>query len=173
MRTRFSVFTCQPFWKTLKNVRTHSMGSLIMNQPRHVHSLCMGYSTMQIPALTRREREIMEIIFASQRATVHQICSSLSERPTPMAVRRMLAILLEKGHLKREKLGREFVYLPIQSKQRAGLKALRQVLATFFDGSIGSALATHFDKPGKKLTDQEVQQLSELIDHLKQKRDHS
>ena len=123
--------------------------------------------------LSRRERQIMEIVFEQRSATVNDICELLSGQPTPMAVRRMLAILMEKNQLKREKCGREFVYLPKQSKSRAGVKALRQVLATFFDGSIGSALATHLERPGTKLTDEDVERLTQLIDELKDQRGES
>jgi predicted transcriptional regulator len=109
----------------------------------------------------------MEIVFAQQKVTVHQVCEQLEGNPTPMAVRRMLAILMEKGHLKREKVSREYVYLARQSKSRTGVKALRQVLETFFDGSICSALATHLERPGSKLTDEDVERLGRLIDDLR------
>jgi predicted transcriptional regulator len=120
--------------------------------------------------LSRRERQIMDVVFARRKATVQEICAALPDPPTPMAVRRMLAILQEKGHLKREKRGREFVYLPRQSKQAAGLKALRQVLATFFDGSVGAALATHLEKPGTELSNEDLARLTKLIDDLSQQR---
>ena len=120
--------------------------------------------------LSRRERQIMEIVFSKRKASVQEICTALPNPPTPMAVRRMLAILQEKGALKREKQGREYVYLPRQSKRRAGVKALRQVLETFFDGSIGTALATHLEKPGGDLSDEDVQRLRELIADLNPKR---
>lgn len=115
----------------------------------------------------------MEIVFQLRSARVNEICDRLPGQPTPMAVRRLLAILMEKGQLKRRKDGREYVYLPQQSKQRAGVKALRQVLATFFDGSIGSALANHLEKPGTQLTDDEIQRLAELIEDLRRKQGDS
>jgi len=121
--------------------------------------------------LSRRERQLMQIVFARGEATVQEICSALPDPPTPMAVRRMLAILQEKGHLKRLKHGREFVYLPRQSKSRAGLKALRQVLATFFDSSVEAALAAHLEKPGARLSDAEIERLADLIDDLQRQRD--
>lgn len=114
--------------------------------------------------LSRRERQIMAVVFAHQGATVQQVCEGLPDPPTPMAVRRMLAILQEKGHLKRKKQGREYVYLPRVSKERAGVNALRQVLNTFFGGSVEAALATHLEKPGSDLTDEELQRLAKLID---------
>jgi predicted transcriptional regulator len=123
--------------------------------------------------LSRRERQIMNVVFARRKATVQDICAALPDPPTPMAVRRMLAILQEKGHLKREKKGREYVYLPRQSKRRAGLKAFRQVLETFFDGSAEAALVNHLQGPGAELSDEELARLSELIDELSQKRDES
>jgi BlaI family transcriptional regulator, penicillinase repressor len=123
--------------------------------------------------LSRRERQLMQIIFARRQASVQDICSQLPDPPTPMAVRRMLAILQDKGHLRRIKRGREFVYLPRQSRARAGLNALRQVLETFFDSSAGAALATHLQRPGARLTDDDVERLSQLIDELKRRRSDS
>jgi predicted transcriptional regulator len=120
--------------------------------------------------LSRRERQIMDVVFARGKATVQEICAALPDPPTPMAVRRMLAILQDKGHLKREKRGREFVYLPRQSKQAAGLRALRQVLATFFDGSVGAALASHLEKPGTELSDDDLARLTKLVDDHSQQR---
>ncbi len=118
--------------------------------------------------LSRRERQIMEILFAQRKATVNDICAGLPDPPTPMAVRRMLSILQEKGFIKRQKRGREYVYLPKQSKQGAGVKALRQVLETFFDGSIGTAVATHLEKPGSELSEDDVKRLRQLIRDLSQ-----
>lgn len=120
--------------------------------------------------LSRRERQIMEIVFARGQVNVHGICAELPEPPTPMAVRRMLALLMEKGFLRRRKTGREFVYLPRQSKKTAGLKALRKVLATYFDGSLDAALALHLEKPGANLSDDEIDRLVDLIDDLEESR---
>ena len=116
--------------------------------------------------LSRRERQIMDAVFSRKKATVQEIRESIPDPPTPMAVRRLVAILMEKGFLKRQKNGREFVYLPRQTKRVAGLKALRQVLSTFFDGSVEAALAAHFEKPGADLSRDEIARLSQLIDEL-------
>jgi predicted transcriptional regulator len=93
--------------------------------------------------LSRRERQIMDIIYAAGEATVRQVQAGLPDPPTDMAVRRMLQILEEKGQLRRRPKGREVVYLPAQSKARAGLSALQHVLDTFFSGSVDEALAAH------------------------------
>src|SRR4026209_578006 len=94
--------------------------------------------------LSRRERQIMEILFARSEATVTQVTHELPDPPTPMAVRRLLHILVEKGHVKRRLQGREVVYAPRDAKQKADTSALQRVLATFFGGSIEEALAARF-----------------------------
>ena len=97
--------------------------------------------------LSRRERQIMDIIYSAGAATVRQVQARLPHPPTDMAVRRMLQILEEKGHLRRRTEGREVVYHPAQSKARAGLNALQHVLDTFFSGAVDEALAAHLASP--------------------------
>src|SRR5687768_17287321 len=93
--------------------------------------------------LSRRERQIMDVIFTRGEATVRQIQAELPDPPTDMAVRRMVHILESKDFLRRRQEGREVVYLPAQSKARAGMNALRHVLDTFFGGAVDEALAAH------------------------------
>lgn len=93
--------------------------------------------------LTRRERQIMDVLFSRSEATVNQIVETLPDPPTPMAVRRMMHILEEKGHLRRREQGREIVYTPRESKDKAGRSAFERVLATFFGGSLEEALSAH------------------------------
>ena len=93
--------------------------------------------------LSRRERQIMDAVFALGEATVNQIVESIPDAPTPMAVRRMMHILEEKGYLKRREEGREVVYLPREAKAKAGRSAFERVLETFFGGSLEEALAAH------------------------------
>lgn len=127
----------------------------------------------ELKNLSRRERQIMDVVFAEHPVTVNTLCDRLEGHPTPMAVRRMLAILTEKGHLRRRKRGREYVYLPRENRTRAGLKALRGVLTTFFDGSIGSALAVHLEKPGTEISDDDLARLTQLVDELRAQRGDS
>lgn len=110
----------------------------------------------------------MDIIFARGEATVRQIRAELPDPPTDMAVRRLLQILEEKGHLRRRTQGREVVYLPKQSKARAGTNALQHVLNVFFGGAMDEALASHFASQ-ETLTDEQLQRMQELI---QQARDH-
>jgi predicted transcriptional regulator len=113
---------------------------------------------MSNPAeLSRRERQIMDAIFALGEATVKQIVEAIPDAPTPMAVRRMMHILEEKGYLKRRGTGREVVYVPREAKDKAGRSAFQRVLETFFAGSLEDALASHLvaRKDGMSATEQE------------------
>ena len=115
---------------------------------------------------SRRERQIMDVVFAKGEATVNQVCAEIPDAPTDMAVRRMMHILEEKGHLRRRQEGREVVYLPVQSKARAGLNALQGVLDTFFGGSLDEALAAHLTKK-EGITSDQLARMRSLIDRAK------
>jgi predicted transcriptional regulator len=119
--------------------------------------------------LSRRERQIMDVLFARGEATVLQIAEALPDPPTPMAVRRMLHILVEKGHLKRRQEGREVVYAPREPKKRAGTNAFQKVLETFFGGSLEEALAAHLVSRKEKVTAEERERLLKLIHQSQQK----
>jgi predicted transcriptional regulator len=112
--------------------------------------------------LSRRERQIMDIVFARGEATVRQIQAELPDPPTDMAVRRMLHILEEKAHLRRRQEGREVVYSPAQSKRRAGVRALQHVLDTFFGGAVDEALAAHLAQK-EAVTPEQLARMQELI----------
>ena len=114
--------------------------------------------------LSRRERQIMDILYAKGEASVLEIQAGLPEAPTPMAVRRMLQILEEKGTIARRKEGRGFINRPKQARKRAGSKALKHVLETFFEGSLEQALATHLSEGNSKMSAAEVARLMELIE---------
>lgn len=114
--------------------------------------------------LSRRERQIMDILYARDGATVAAVCQDLPDPPTDMAVRRLLHILEEKGYVKRRKVGREFLYLARQPKKRAGIKALQHVLDTFFEGGMDNALAAHLAKPEKGVSEEQLQRMIRLIE---------
>lgn len=117
--------------------------------------------------LSRRERQIIDILFAREEATALQIQEALPNAPSTMAIRRMLSILEEKGELKRRKQGREFVYAPKQGRKRAGAKAMQHLLDTFFGGSVEEALATHLERPGTQVSPDELNRLSSLIEEAR------
>lgn len=118
--------------------------------------------------LSRREREVLGIVFRLEEAKVNQVMEEMPDPPTRAALRSIFRILEEKGHLKHRKDGREFVYRSTQKKDRAGKQALKGVLQTFFDGSLGKAVAAHLADPGERLDEAEAAQLEELIAKLSQ-----
>ena len=117
--------------------------------------------------LSRRERQIMDALFARGEATVNQIAEALPDPPTPMAVRRMMHILEEKGHLRRREQGREIVYTPKESKDKAGRSAFEKVLETFFGGSLEEALSAHLFSRKDGVTNAERERLVQLIEQTK------
>jgi predicted transcriptional regulator len=121
-----------------------------MNEPGPLH-------------LSRRERQIMEAVYARGKASAAEVHRHLPDAPSRTAVRTMLGILEEKGHLKHTKRGREFVYEPTRPRQRVGQSVLRRVLETFFEGSIEKAVAAHLSDPASEATDEELKRLSRLI----------
>jgi predicted transcriptional regulator len=115
--------------------------------------------------LSRRERQIMDVIFAAPggEATASQVLAGLHDPPTRTAVRTLLGILEQKGHLSHRKVGREFVYRPTQPRGRVGRSALRRVVDVFFSGSLAQAVAAHLADPGATLDDEEAARLAQLI----------
>lgn len=118
--------------------------------------------------LSRRERQIMDAVFALGEATVNQVVESIPSPPTTMAVRRMMHILEEKGHLKRRDGGREVIYVPRQTKGKAGRLAFAQVLETFFGGSLEEALAAHLHSRKDQVSVEERERLIALIQQAEQ-----
>lgn len=114
--------------------------------------------------LSRRERQIMDAVFALGEATVKQVVEAIPSPPTAMAVRRMMHILEEKGHLRRRERGREVIYAPRQTKGKAGRLAFEQVLETFFGGSLEEALAAHLHSRKDQVSAEERDRLIALIE---------
>lgn len=113
--------------------------------------------------LSRRESQLMDIIFARGEATAVEVLQRLSDPPSLTAVRTLLRILEGKGHLKHVQRGREFVYQPTQPRLRAGRSAFHRVIQTFFGGSLERAVAAHLADSSANLSDEELKRLSGLI----------
>jgi BlaI family penicillinase repressor len=126
-------------------------------------------STAQTAQLSRRERQIMDILYRDGKATAAEVRSSLPEPPSYSAVRAMLRILEDKGHIRHEEDGPRYVYTPIVTRDKAKRSALRHVLNTFFDGSASQVLAALFEMSPKDLDDKELARLRRLIDAAKNK----
>ena len=112
---------------------------------------------------SRREREIMNIVFASGEATAGEVLSRMADPPSYSAVRAMLRILEQKGHLKHQHDGTRYVYTPTVNREKARNSALDQLLATFFEGSAANVVATLIEKSKDEMTPDELDRLSELI----------
>jgi predicted transcriptional regulator len=117
--------------------------------------------------LSRRQRQIMDAVFELGKATVNQVVEAIPDAPTAMAVRRMMHILEEKGHLKRRENGREVVYAPRESKEKAGRGAFQKVIETFFGGSLEQALTAHLHSRKDAVSEEERQRLISLIEQAK------
>jgi predicted transcriptional regulator len=121
--------------------------------------------------LTRREREIMDILFAlGGEGTITAIQEKMSDAPTRPALRSLLTILESKGHLKHRKEGREFVYAPMRSLSKEGQSTLSRVVSTFFNGSLTQAIASYLSNPQTRFTEEEIAELSSLIEQAKARR---
>ena len=117
--------------------------------------------------LSRREREIMDVIYRAGRASAAEVLDQLADPPSYSAVRALLRVLEEKGHLRHEEDGPRYVFIPTVPRERARASALRQVLHTFFDGSTEQAVAALLDLSSTKLSDAELDRLSKLIGDAK------
>lgn len=113
--------------------------------------------------LSRRERQIMNVLFRREQASVAEIAAELPDAPTDTAIRTHLRILEDKGHVKRQRAGRKHLYRPTISRSRAARTALNSVLSTFFDGSLGEAVATHLADPSAEVDADELRRLRKLI----------
>lgn len=119
--------------------------------------------------LSRRERQIMQVIYARGQATAKQIEAEISDPPTRTAIRTMLTILVEKNVLRFQKEGREYVYAPVRSPEKARRGALRSVMSVFFGDSIESLLASHLSDPHSKVDDKTLKRLEKMIREARQR----
>jgi predicted transcriptional regulator len=113
--------------------------------------------------LSRRERQIMDIIFARGEASATDVLADMADPPSRASVRTFLRILEQKGHVRHLKRGREFYYRPVQKRENAAKSALHRVLHTFFGGSLEKAVATHLSQPEADVSEGELKRLAELI----------
>ena len=117
--------------------------------------------------LSRRERQIIDILYARGRATAADVQGALPEPPSYSAVRAMLRILEEKGHVRHEQDGPRYVYVPTVARDNAQRSALRHVLQTFFDGSAEQAISALLDDGAASLSESELDRLQQLINRAR------
>ena len=119
--------------------------------------------------LTRRERQIMDILYQRGRATAAEVQNALPESPGYSAVRAMLRVLEEKGHIRHQEEALRYVFLPTVPRDKAKQSALKHMLATFFDGSAAQAVAALLDDSAAKLSARELDRLAQMIEKAKKK----
>ena len=117
--------------------------------------------------LSRRERQIMDVIYKLGQATAAEVMEGLPSPPGYSAVRAMLRLLEEKGYVKHQQDGPRYVFLPTLSREKARQSALKQMLQTFFDDSAEEAVAALLDLSRSKLSDEELDRLSQLIEEAR------
>jgi predicted transcriptional regulator len=119
--------------------------------------------------LSRRERQIMEIVYRRGRATAVEVHAELADPPSKTAVRTLLRILEEKGHLKHRQEGLTFVYESTRPRDQAARSALSLLLDTFFEGSLEKAVAAHLGEDAGHLSPAELDRLANLIRQARKK----
>lgn len=117
--------------------------------------------------LSRREREMMNIIFRQGKATATDVLEAMAEPPSYSAVRATLRVLEQKGHLRHQHDGTRYVYIPTVNREKARISALDHLLTTFFEGSAASVVATLLEQSKDQMTPDELDRLSSLIDQAR------
>ena len=119
--------------------------------------------------LTRRERQIMDVLFTAGRATGQEIQQKLTDSPSYSTVRTILRVLERKGFVRHKEEGLRYVYEPVVARDVARKSALQRILQTFFDGSAQKAAAALLDPKAFRLTRSELDELTTLIEKAKEK----
>src|SRR6516164_2132935 len=119
---------------------------------------------MTRPSLTRRERELMDILYRRGRATAHEVLEDLADPPSYSAVRALLRLLEERGHVKHTEDGPRYVYAPAVARGDARKSALAHLVKTFFAGSVEQAVVALVESSRARLSREELDRLSDVID---------
>ena len=114
--------------------------------------------------LSRRERQIMDILYQRGRASAAEILAAMPDPPSYSAVRAKLRVLEEKGHIRHEAESLHYIYLPTTARETARRSALRHMLATFFDGSVEQTVAALLDLSATDLSEQDLDRIGRLIE---------
>jgi predicted transcriptional regulator len=117
--------------------------------------------------LSRRERQIMDVVYRLGRATAAEVLQELPDPPSYSAIRALLRVLEEKGHIRHEQDGPRYVFLPTLSRDKARRSALRQLVQTFFEGSTAQAVAALLGESRSNLSDEDLDRLFRLIEQAR------
>ena len=122
---------------------------------------------MSVSALSRRERQIMDVVYQRGQATAAEVRDHLPAAPSNSAVRALLTILVNKGFLKITEDGPRYMYQPTHPRDEAGRSAIQGVVKTFFEGSVENAVAALLDARDARLSDAEISRLKTLIEQAR------
>jgi BlaI family transcriptional regulator, penicillinase repressor len=122
---------------------------------------------MALASLSRRERQIMEILYQRGSASAAEVREAMPDAPSYSAVRAMLRVLEEKGHVKHQAEGLKYVYVPVVNRDKAKRSALKNLLDTFFSDSPEQVVAALLDVSAKRLTREELDRMAEMIERAK------
>ena len=117
--------------------------------------------------LSRRERQIMDILYQRGKASASDVREAMEAAPGYSAVRAMLRVLEEKGHVKHQAEGLKYVYVPVVARDKAKRSAVKHVMETFFNGSAEQIVAALLDGSSTRLTREELDRMSEMIEQAK------
>lgn len=120
--------------------------------------------------LSRRERQIMDILYRLGRATAGEVMAELSGKPANSTVRAQLRVLEQKGHIRHEDQGLRYVYTPAVPRHAFRQSALKHLLETFFEGSAGKVVAALLGKESAKISEQELERIAGLLDKARNER---
>ncbi len=120
-----------------------------------------------VEGLSRRERQIMDILYQRGKASASEVREAMEGAPGYSAVRAMLRVLEEKGHVKHQEEGLKYVYLPVVAREKAKRSAVKHVLDTFFAGSPEQIVAALLDVSAARLTPEELDRMADMIEKAK------
>jgi predicted transcriptional regulator len=123
--------------------------------------------------LSRRERQMMDILYQKGRASASEIHAALPDPPTYSAVRAKLRVLEEKGHIRHEEEALRYVYIPVVARDSARKSALRHMVSTFFAGSVEDTVAALLDLSAANLSEKDLDRISELVEQAKKEGERS
>jgi BlaI family penicillinase repressor len=120
-----------------------------------------------VGGLSRRERQIMDILYQRGKGSASEVREAMPDAPGYSAVRAMLRVLEEKGHVKHVEEGLKYVYVPVVAREKAKKSAVKHVLDTFFAGSPEQIVAALLDVSSERLTREELDRMADLIEKAK------
>jgi predicted transcriptional regulator len=119
---------------------------------------------MALAGLSRRERQIMEILYRGGKASVSDVKDGMEDAPGYSAVRAMMRVLEDKGHVKHQAEGLKYVYVPVVTREKAKRSAVKHLLDTFFSEAPEQVVAALLDVSSHRLTNQELDRMAEMIE---------